>query len=102
MNFIFENTKKNLFDSSATANQIINKINTLRVIKLMWDHWQKVGCTIVIKLFCSMWILKLSLQCELTLVLNEYFLLVENNDKFKNIDENDHYFDDNKDVCNDI
>jgi len=99
VNFILEMIEENLFDPSATANQISGKINILQAIQFVSESWREVSCTTVMNCFAHCGFSSfIGLQPELT-ELNEQILLIQNHNEFENIDENAPCFDNNEDIC---
>jgi hypothetical protein len=99
VHFILEKIEENLFDPSATANQISSKINILQAIQFVSESWREVSCSTIMNCFAHCGFSNVvSPQPELT-ELDEQFFFVQNHNEFENIDENAPCFDDNEEIC---
>ncbi|KAE9522886.1 hypothetical protein AGLY_016697 [Aphis glycines] len=97
VNFILEKIEENLFDQSATANQISGKINILQAIQFVSESWREVSCSTIMNCFAHCGYSNfIGPQPELT-ELDEQ--IVQNHNEFENIDENAPCFDDNEEIC---
>ncbi|KAL4096550.1 hypothetical protein QTP88_021480 [Uroleucon formosanum] len=94
-----EKIEENLFDQSATANQICGKINILQAIQFVSESWREVSCSTIMNCFAHCGFSNfIGPQPELT-ELDEQSFFVQNHNEFENIDENAPCFDDNEEIC---
>ncbi|CAI6362394.1 unnamed protein product [Macrosiphum euphorbiae] len=80
--FFLEKIEENLFDPSATANQISGIINVLQAIQFVSESWREVSCSTIRNCFAHYGFSNfIGPQPELT-ELDEQFLFVQNHNEF--------------------